>query len=89
MGDTFRRLAGGVQAVGAFGDGGNAGALCPRAGGATEAEEAGVKLELIRGAMTHSNSTTTVRYIRRRAAKIADVAEAGQKKRAADEGGTE
>ncbi len=59
-----------------------------RAGGATEAEEAGVPLELIQDGLTHSNSRTTVRYIRRRSAKIAGVAAARARKRAADEGGT-
>ena len=59
-----------------------------RAGGATEAEEAGVPIEDIRDALTHSESRTTVRYIRRRAKKIAEVAEARARKRAAESDGT-
>jgi hypothetical protein len=34
-----------------------------RAGGATEAEEAGVALDAIQGALTHSKKDTTLRYI--------------------------
>jgi hypothetical protein len=59
-----------------------------RAGAATEAEEAGVPIEDIRDALTHSESRTTVRYIRRRAKKIAEVAEARARQRAADSDGT-
>lgn len=47
-----------------------------RAGGATEAEEAGAALEAIQSAMTHSRPTMTLNYIRRRTKKIADVADA-------------
>jgi hypothetical protein len=57
-----------------------------RAGAATEAEEAGVALDAISAALTHSESRTTVRYIRRQNAKIAAVAEARKRKRATDEG---
>lgn len=57
-----------------------------RAGGATEAEEAGVPLELIREALTHSKQDTTVRYIRRRSTRIASVAEARKRAREAGEG---
>ena len=46
-----------------------------RAGGATEAEEAGATLEAIQGAMTHSKKEMTLNYIRRRTKKIADVAD--------------
>jgi hypothetical protein len=53
-----------------------------RAGGATEAEEAGVDVALISDGLTHSNKQTTVRYIRRRAKKIATVAEARKLSRA-------
>lgn len=59
-----------------------------RAGAATEAEEAGVALDAISAALTHSESRTTVRYIRRQNAKIAEVAAARARKRAADEGTT-
>jgi hypothetical protein len=60
-----------------------------RAGGATEADEAGAALTAIQGALTHERESTTLRYIRRgRSKKIAEVAEARQQKRAA-EGGEE
>jgi hypothetical protein len=58
-----------------------------RAGGATEAEEAGAALDAIQGALTHSKKDTTLRYIRRNTAKIATVAEARNRKRATDEKG--
>lgn len=58
-----------------------------RAGGATEAEEAGAALEAIQGALTHTEKDTTLRYIRRSAAKIATVAAARSRKRAADDSG--
>jgi len=58
-----------------------------RAGGATEAEEAGAAIDAIQGALTHSKKDTTLRYIRRSSAKIATVAEARARKRAADQGG--
>ena len=59
-----------------------------RAGGATEAEEAGAAIDAIQGALTHSKKATTLRYIRRSSSKIATVAEARSRKRAADEGGS-
>ena len=63
-----------------------------RAGGATEAEEAGADFDAIRDALTHSKDqeATTVRYIRRRSRGIATVAEARSRKREADknDGGT-
>ncbi len=53
-----------------------------RAGGATEADEAGAAVEAIQGAMTHSNKTTTIRYLRRgHSKKIESVAEARRRKR--------
>jgi hypothetical protein len=57
-----------------------------RAGGLTEAEEAGVDIELIKDAATHTRRDTTVRYIRRRAAKIAMVQVARNAKRVSDSG---
>ena len=45
-----------------------------RAGGATEAEEAGAALDAIRGALTHAKKDTTLRYIRSNMAEIATVA---------------
>lgn len=61
-----------------------------RAGGATEADEAGVALEAIQGALTHTKETTTLRYLRRgRTKKIDQVAEGRSIKRAAEpDGGT-
>jgi hypothetical protein len=50
------------------------------------AEEAGVDLGMIQEALTHSDGRTTVRYIRRRNAKIAAVANARARKRATDQG---
>jgi hypothetical protein len=58
-----------------------------RAGGATEAEEAGAALEQIQASMTHTQQDTTLRYIKRRSKKIADVAGLRAAKRAADEEG--
>lgn len=58
-----------------------------RAGGATEAEEALVGIDLIKDGLTHTNTTTTGRYIRRRTKKIAALAEARKSSRTADEGG--
>lgn len=55
-----------------------------RAGGATEAEEAGAALDQIQNALTHSKSSTTIRYIRRRNKKIADVADMRQQFRASE-----
>lgn len=57
-----------------------------RAGGATEAEEAGADLDAIQGALTHTKRDMTLRYIRRSSTKIANVAEARSRKRAADQG---
>jgi hypothetical protein len=61
-----------------------------RAGGATEADEAGAAVDAIQGALTHSKESTTLRYLRRgRSKKISQVAEARSSKRAADtDGGT-
>jgi hypothetical protein len=56
-----------------------------RAGGATEAEEAGAAVEAIQSAMTHSKKDTTLRYIRTRETKIAAVADARAKKRASED----
>jgi hypothetical protein len=59
-----------------------------RAGGATEADEAGVTLEAIQGAMTHTNKVTTLRYLRgARTKKLSAIAEARTIKRAADSDG--
>lgn len=58
-----------------------------RAGGATEAEEAGAHLDAIQGALTHSKAQTTLRYLRKNKAKIASVADARAKKRVEDGGG--
>jgi hypothetical protein len=41
------------------------------ASGATEAEKAGAELADVSGGLTHTNDKTSVRYIRRRAKKIA------------------
>lgn len=58
-----------------------------RAGGATEAEESGVAIDLIKEGLTHTNTVTTGRYIRSRTRKIADLAEARKQSRAAEGGG--
>jgi hypothetical protein len=42
-------------------------------------------MEAIQDALTHSRRDTTLRYIRRRKSKIAEVTEARRRKRAADE----
>ncbi len=56
-----------------------------RAGGATEADEAGAALEAIQGALTHSKTSTTLRYIRRGGTrKIEQVADARAAKRKAE-----
>jgi hypothetical protein len=56
-----------------------------RAGGATEADEAGAALEAIQGALTHTKETMTLRYLRRgRTKRIGLVADARNAKRAAD-----
>lgn len=52
-----------------------------RAGAATEAEEAGVPLADIADTLGHNDGRTTVRYIRRRSKKIAEVAQARARKR--------
>lgn len=58
-----------------------------RAGGATEAEEAGATVKMIQGALTHSKESTTLRYIRRRSEKITGaVADLRSAKRAAESG---
>lgn len=60
-----------------------------RAGGAGEADEAGVDTTLISTGLTHTNVTTTGRYLRRRAKKIVTIAEARKLARAAgDDDGT-
>jgi len=58
-----------------------------RAGGATEAEEAGADEKAIQDALTHSNAISTRRYVRRRTKKIADVAEARKQSRTTENGG--
>jgi len=57
-----------------------------RAGGATEADEAGADLKAISDHLTHSETKTTIRYIRRVHKKTAIVAEARNRKRAAEAG---
>jgi len=59
-----------------------------RAGKVAEAEEAGVEIEAIQAALTHSKRDRTLRYSRQRRTKIAKVAEARGAKRAREEGGT-
>lgn len=54
-----------------------------RAGGAGEADEAGVDTTLISAGLTHTNVTTTGRYLRRRAKKIVTIAEARKQSRVA------
>lgn len=57
-----------------------------RAGGATEADESGARLEDISGALTHTETKMTVRYLRRGSSqKIANVADARALSRAAGE----
>jgi hypothetical protein len=58
-----------------------------RAGGATEAYDAGAAIAEIQGALTHTDENTTVRYIRRRTKSTEAVADARRVKRAADEDG--
>jgi hypothetical protein len=56
-----------------------------RAGGATEADEAGAALEAIQGALTHTKSGMTVRYLRRGSSKkIGQVADARRQARTKD-----
>jgi hypothetical protein len=57
-----------------------------RAGGATEADEAGADLKAISDHLTHSETRTTVRYIRRVQKRTAGVAEARNRKRVAEGG---
>jgi hypothetical protein len=62
-----------------------------RPGAATEAENAGVPIELIRDSLNHTRTETTVSYIRRRGSKKNDlVADAKRelRKTAGDDGGT-
>lgn len=59
-----------------------------RAGGMTEADDAGAELEDISAAGTHTNLITTRRYLRRRNKKIRKVASARKQLRAGDDGGT-
>jgi hypothetical protein len=56
-----------------------------RAGGATEAEESGVDIGLISEGLTHTNTKTSGRYIRRRSKKIVTIAEARKQSRAEGE----
>jgi hypothetical protein len=58
-----------------------------RAGGATEADEAGADFKAISDHLTHSETKTTVRYIRRVQKRTATVAEARNRKRAAEGSG--
>jgi hypothetical protein len=51
-----------------------------RAGGATEADEAGADLKAISDHLTHAETRTTVRYIRRVQKRTATVAEARKQK---------
>jgi hypothetical protein len=53
-----------------------------RAGGAGEADEAGATIEEIRDGLTHTNTATTVRYIRRRGAKGDAIADKRSARRA-------
>lgn len=57
-----------------------------RAGGATEAEEAGVDRSVIQEGLTHTNKQTTERYIRQRRRKIVTIAEARKQSRQSGEG---
>lgn len=61
-----------------------------RAGGATEADEAGADIGLISFGLTHTNVQMTERYIRRRSArKTAELAAARKRKRAAEQQGND
>jgi hypothetical protein len=55
-----------------------------RAGGATEADHAGADVELIREGLTQTNTNTTLRYIRRRSAKLDKLADVRKAARNAD-----
>jgi hypothetical protein len=59
-----------------------------RAGAATEAKEAAANIEGIQTLLTHSNTDTTLRYIRRSSTKIAEVAKARSRVRQQDGGTT-
>ena len=56
-----------------------------RAGGAGEADQAGVDVAVISEGLTHTNKRTTERYIRSRANKIVTIAEARKQSRADEE----
>lgn len=56
-----------------------------RAGGAGEADNAGVDIEVISSGLTHTNTDTSERYIRRRSKKIVTIAEARKQSRAEEE----
>jgi hypothetical protein len=58
-----------------------------RAGGATEADEAGADLKAISDHLTHSETRMTVRYIRNVAGRTKEVADARNRKRIAEMGG--
>lgn len=55
-----------------------------RAGGITEADDAGVDRDFIQDAATHADKGTTLRYIRRRTRRIAAVADARRRSRESD-----
>jgi hypothetical protein len=59
-------------------------AIKTRAGGATEADHAGADVELIREGLTQTNTNTTLRYIRRRSAKLDKLADVRKAARNAD-----
>ena len=52
-----------------------------RAGGTTEAEEAGVDIGTLRDGLTHTDAKTTARYIRRRTKKNVTITEARKEPR--------
>jgi hypothetical protein len=58
-----------------------------RAGGATEADEAGADLKAISDHLTHSKTAMTVRYIRNVSSRTKEVADARNRKREADGSG--
>ena len=58
-----------------------------RAGGITEAEEAGVPLDDIQLGATHQDKKQTLAYVRRRKRKIVGIAEARKQSRPAEDGG--
>jgi hypothetical protein len=57
-----------------------------RLAAAWEQEAARSKVDAVEGALTHTKADTTLRYIRRRSTKMAEVAAARSSKRAADKG---